>query len=293
METSYIDSFVAIAECGSMAEASRRLNLTPTALAQRIHVLERDFSTRLIVRSGRTVRLTESGARLLARARQFQQEVRELHAATLGEGMVGGLRLGAISTAATGLLPPMLSALVERHPGVDAYIEVGVSRDLYHQVLHDKLDAAVMVAPPFAIPKSLTWRTLREEPLIVLAPRSLAGRDPLQLLAEMPLIRYDRRNWGGSPADQFLQQHGIQPKQRFELDALDGIVALVGCGLGVSLVPDWSRAAPLPPGVVGIAVGGESPKRRIGMLWPTQSPYGRAFEDLLAATGNGGDRRSA
>jgi DNA-binding transcriptional LysR family regulator len=282
METSYIDSFIAVAESGSMAEAARRLNVTPTALAQRIHVLERDFGTRLLVRSGRTVRLTEGGIRLLGRAKRFQHEVRELQAATLGEDVVGGLRLGAIATALTGLLPAMLAGLVQRHPRIDIYIEAGVSRDLYHQVLHDKLDAALIVAPSFAVPKSLTWRTLRKERLIVLAPRALANTDPLTLLRETPLIRYDRRNWGGSLADQYLQQNGIHPRERFELDALDGIVSLVGLGLGVSLVPDWARVTALPQNVVALDVPGTSPYRTLGLLWPAQSAHSRLLESLLS-----------
>jgi DNA-binding transcriptional LysR family regulator len=72
----------------------------------------------------------------------------------------------------------------------------------------------------------------------------------------MPLIRYDRRNWSGSLADQYLQQNGIQPRERFELDALEGIVSLVGLGLGVSLVPDWARTTPLPDSVAALAVPG-------------------------------------
>jgi DNA-binding transcriptional LysR family regulator len=281
VETLYIDSFVTVAECGSMAEAARRLNVTPTALAQRIRVLERDFDIKLIVRSGRTVRLTEGGTRLMSRAKQFQREVRDLRAATFEDGFSGGLRLGAISTALTGLLPPMLAKLVERYPKIDIYIEAGVSRDLYHQVLEDRLDAALIVEPPFAVPKSLTWRVLREESLVVLAPRELAQVDPLALLSEIPLIRYDRRNWGGSLADQYLQQNGIRPRERFELDALDGILVLVGLGLGVSLVPDWAREQPLPSDVVRIALPGDTPRRRLGMLWPANSAHGRLLDSLL------------
>ena len=281
METLYLDSFVTVAECDSMAEAARRLNLTPTALAQRIRVLERDLDIKLMARSGRTVRLTEGGARLLSRARQFQREVRELRAATSGDGFSGGLRLGSISTALTALLPPMLATLVERYPKIHIGIEAGVSRDLYHQVLGDRLDAALIVEPPFAVPKSFTWRVLREESLVVLAPRALAHIDPLELLSEMPLIRYDRRNWGGSLADQYLQQNGICPHERFELDALDGILVLVGLGLGVSLVPDWAREKPLPTDVVQLALPGDAPRRKLGMLWPAQSAHGRLLDSLL------------
>jgi DNA-binding transcriptional LysR family regulator len=287
METLYLDSFVTVAECGSMAEAARRLNVTPTALAQRMRVLERDFGLKLIARSGRTVRVTEGGARLLTHARQFLREARELRAATMGDALTGGLRLGAISTAVTGLLPSMLAKLVERHPKIDIFIEAGVSRDLYHQVLGDTLDAALIVEPPFAIPKSFTRRVLREEPLVVLAPSTLAHVDPLVLLSEEPLIRYDRRNWGGSLADRYLQQNGIHPRERFELDVLDGILELVGLGLGVSLVPDWARQNPLPANVVRLKLPDGVPRRRLVMLWPARSAHGRLLDSLLVESHEG------
>lgn len=290
METLYLDSFVSVAECGSMAESARRLNITPTALAQRIRVLERDFGTRLLVRSGRTVRLTEGGARLLKRALQFQREVRELRAATLGEGLAGKLRLGTISTTLTSLLPPMLARLVDRYPDIDVSIDVGVSRDLYHQVLGDRLDAALIVEPPFVLPKSLAWRVLREELLVVLAPRGMTDTDPLKLLAEVPLIRYDRRNWGGSLADQYLQHKGIRPRERFELDALDGILVLVSLGLGVSLVPDWAGDKAVPDNVVRLALPGHAPSRRLGMLWPRQSAHHRVLESLIAKQPYGAEK---
>lgn len=281
LETTYIESFITVAECGSVAEAARRLNITPTALAQRIQVLEQDLAIKLVARSGRTVRLTEGGTRFLARARQFQGEVRELRAAPFGEEYAGGLRLGAISTALTGMLPPMLKALVERHPNMDIYIEAGVSRDLYHQVLRDRVDAALIVEPPFPVPKSLMWKVVREERLVVLAPKAMAQHDPIRLLSDMPLIRYDRHNWGGSLADQYLQQKAIRPRERFELDALDGILALVGLGLGVSVVPDWTGGKRLPADVVMLPLPGDAPSRRIGMLWPAQSAHGRVLEILL------------
>lgn len=281
METRFIDSFVAIAECGSMAEAARRLNITPTALAQRVHALEDELHVKLIERSGRAVRLTEGGMRVLARAHRFQKEVRELKAAA-SEGLFAGeLRLGTISTALTGMLPAMLALLAQNYPKVDLYIEAGVSRALYHQVISGELDAALIIEPQFAIPKSMVWRLLRSEPLVVLAPRSLAGIPPLELLATQPLIRYDRNNWGGWLADRYLQQNRIVPHERFELDTLDAIALLVERGLGVSLVPDWPRAWPLPPGVTMLALPGKVPLRKLGLLWPAKSPYSRLLQELL------------
>lgn len=282
MQTDFIDSFVTVVECGSVAEAARRLNITPTALAQRIAALEADFGCALVVRSGRTVRPTDGGLRLASGARNLQRALRELRAGVLGDDVPMEFRLGSITTALAGWLPRRLGALVNRHPEVDIHIEAGVSRDLYHALLNDRLDVALIVAPPFDLPKSVNWRTVREERLIVLAHKRFTDADPLQLLASEPLIRYDRHNWGGSLADHYLQAQRIQPRERIELDELHALDLLVGLGLGVSLVPEWARPAPLPENVVALQLPGEVPHRAIGFAWPAGSAHA-AFVDLLTS----------
>jgi DNA-binding transcriptional LysR family regulator len=280
VETRFLDSFVMVAECGSMAEAARRMSITPTALAQRIRALEREFGLPLFTRSGRFVRITEGGARLLARARHFQRELRQLKAATSADGFPGGLRIGTIRTALTNVMPEWLTALARRYPELDATLEIGASHDLYHQVAAGKLDAALIVEPPFRVPKSFGWHGLRVEPLVLLAPRGQRGADPDTLLASEPFLRYDRRTWGGLLADQYLRRRGLVPRERFEMDSPDGIAMLVGRGLGISLVPDCYAPGSLPAGVVAVPLPGSRLARRLGMLWPAGSPYGRLFESL-------------
>ena len=117
------------------------------------------------------------------------------------------------------------------------------------------------------MPKTCCWELLREEPLVVLAPRSLADRDPHELLATEPLIRYDRQQWGGRQADQYLRTVGIVPRERFELNALNAIAVMVDRGLGVSLVPDWARPWPEGVDVVRIPLPQPCEPRRIGVVW--------------------------
>src|SRR2546427_349269 len=179
VDTQFLNTFVAVADRGSMAAAARLLNITPAAVAQQIRTLEREIGAALIARSGRTVSVTEAGARLLQRARDL----------------------------------------------------------------------------------------LREEPLVVLAPQSLAGRDPHELLATQPLIRYDRNQWGGRQADQYLRLAGIVPRERFELNALNAIAVMVDRGLGVSLVPDWARPWPEGLKLARIPLPREFEPRRIGIVW--------------------------
>ncbi|MBS7777209.1 LysR family transcriptional regulator [Acidovorax sp. CCYZU-2555] len=280
MNTNFIDSFVAVVECGSIAEAARRLNLTATALALRVQTLEAEFGCQLLVRSGRTVRPTESGARLAAGAGSLQKVLRELRSNVLGEALPSSLRFGSISTALSGWLPEHLGEVVRLYPRIDVQLVAGVSRDLYHQVQRDQLDMALIVVPPFELPKSLSWRTVRREPLVVLAHKSHAWADPLALLASQPHIRYDRKNWGGALSDQYLQSRRIQPTERVELDALDALEVLVGLGMGVSLVPDWARAKPLGEHLIALPVP-DPLYREIGLLWPAGSAHGRLLDALL------------
>ncbi|MBP6018887.1 MAG: LysR family transcriptional regulator [Burkholderiaceae bacterium] len=281
MDTRFIESFVVVAECGSVAEASRRLNMTPSALAQRIRVLEQDFGVSLLTRSGRFVRLTEAGTRLLTQAKLFRREVRKLKDAAMGEDFLGSLQIGCVRSSLSNVTSQFLNNAVTIHPSLTVLVEVGVSQDLYHQVAAGKLDAAFIVAPPFRIPKSLTWKSLRQEPLFVIAAHRLTGMTAHAVLANEPLIRYDRRGWGGSLADQYLQEHRLQPVERFELDSLDGILTLVEMDLGVSLMPNWVHPRPLPQGVIALPLEVTAPSREIGMLWPAQSPYSRLVEQIM------------
>jgi len=282
MDTRFLESFVMVVEHGSVAEAARRLGLTAAAVTQRLRALEEEIGQPLVARAGRVIRPTEAGDAILPRAHALLAELRGLRAAASHRDFAGELSLGAVASALTGLLPDILARLARRHPLLTLQIEPGISAELYRRVEGGGLDAAVIVEPAFSLPKTCGWRCWREEPLVVLAPRTLEARDPLAILREQPFIRYDRRQWGGRLAETYLQRSRIRPRDRYELDSLDAIAVLVDRGLGVSLVPDW--APPWPQGLClrKLALPGEVPRRRIGLLWRRASRHLRLVEALLA-----------
>jgi DNA-binding transcriptional LysR family regulator len=267
MDTRFIESFIAVVDHGSVAAAARRLRLTPTAVALRIRSLEEEIGAVLLVRSGRTMRPTQAGAAIIEKARGFAQDIRELRTLAAGELPVGELRIGAISTALLSVLPDVLSSLVRLYPKIEIYIVPGTSVDLYGRVVDGDLDAALLVKPPFELPKVCEWHTLREERLVALTHKSGAGRDAHDLLATEPFIRYDRSHWGGQLAEDYLRRAGITAQTRFELDSLEGIAALVSRDLGVSLVPDCSVAWPAGLSITALPLPLPAEPRQIGMLW--------------------------
>ncbi|AMJ58187.1 MULTISPECIES: LysR family transcriptional regulator [Stenotrophomonas] len=281
METQFLNTFVTVVDRGSMAAAARLLHITPAAVAQQIRTLERELGAPLIARAGRTVSVTEEGARILQRARDLLRGVADLRSVANESGMAGELRLGACPTALGGLVPDILARMVAKFPEINVFIKPGYSADLYGAVESGDLDAAMVLQAPFSLPKTCDWQLLREEPLVVLAPARMAGADPHQLLREEPLIRYDRHEWGGRQADEYLRKAGIVPRERFELNALNAIAVMVDRGLGVSLVPDWAKPWPEGISVVRLPLPEASEPRRIGMVWSRASVRLRQVNVLL------------
>jgi DNA-binding transcriptional LysR family regulator len=290
VDTQFLNTFVVVADRGSMAAAARVLNITPAAVAQQIRTLERELGAPLIARAGRTVSLTEEGSRILQRARDLLRDVADMRSVANDSEVSGELRLGACPTALAGMLPDILARMVEAFPQINVYIRPGYSAELYRAVETGELDAAVVLQAPYNLPKTCDWQLLREEPLVMIAPARLAGRDPHELLRTEPLIRYDRNQWGGRVADDYLRRAGIVPRERFELNGLNAIAVMVDRGLGVSLVPDWAKPWPEGLDLVRIPLPLPSEPRRIGMVWSRSTVRIRLVTVLLqesrAATGH-------
>ena len=239
------------------------------------------MGARLILRSGRTVRPTEAGAAMLARCQHYLDVVRDLKSVMNNGVLQGELRLGAVQTALTGIVPDILSLLNKSHPQIEIHISRDTSAELYRRVLSGNLDAAVTSPPSFAIPKTCDWRTLREEPFVVLTPSSMRGTEPHKILAREPFIRLDRRVHAGGLIDSYLRRARIRPNELFELDGVEAIAVMVDRGLGVSILPDW--APPWPEGLSlrKIRLPDRSFTRLTGLIWMRASLRGRLIQAFL------------
>jgi DNA-binding transcriptional LysR family regulator len=282
MDTRFLQSFVAVLECGSMAEAARRLDLTPAAVAARIRTLEEDLGVALVVRSGRAVKATEAGLQILDQSRSVVRSVTDLRAAAVDQVGLGQLRIGCFFSAATSIISPVLDKLYADHPELSVFVDVGYSPDLSAKVVAGELDAAIVVEHQFAIPKACEWHSITEEPLVVIAPATFSStEDAHALLRSEPFIKYDRRIWGGRLADRYLRERDIQPRVRLEIDGLLTIANFVSRGLGISLLPDWSPMWGPNLSLTRIALPGAAPIRRISMLRTIRGPREQLVDEVL------------
>jgi DNA-binding transcriptional LysR family regulator len=282
MDTRFLESFVQVAELGSIAEAARSLDLTPTAVSLRIKTLERQVGTALVERAGRNVRPTQAGVNVLAQARLILHEVRNFGSlATCTELPAGRLTLGATPSAIKGMLPPILKKWVDRYPSNDIFIEPGPTAVLYDKVCSGEVDAAILVHPLFDIPKSLCWQTLRVERLVLLTRADIPSSDPFEIIRRNPFIRYDRRVVGGKMAHDYLRSHGLHPQPRLELDGIDYIADLVREGLGVSVLPDWVNGVSAQPTLRRHPLPEPVPTRSMGLIWLRANVRARLVEAFL------------
>ncbi|MEH6629951.1 MAG: LysR family transcriptional regulator [Halopseudomonas aestusnigri] len=254
MNSQFLESLIAVSQCGSIAEAARVQGLTPTAISQRLKSLEDLMDTPLTLRAGKTVRLTEAAIRILPHARLLLKEQRNLIEALNQNRVSGRIEFGAISTAMTGIIPGALNALGRCKHDLEIKLHPGTSAQLYNKLLTDELDAVIITKPPFQIPKGVKVSEIHKEKLCLIAAQdylkpaaksteNFKGNflsDALhKQIQQFPFIRYDQKSWGGGYVRSYLEDQSLKVQEFCELDALEAISVLVNSGLGLALVPNW------------------------------------------------------
>src|SRR5262245_6027201 len=128
MNLRHVQTFVRIAEAGSIARAGARLTVSQPAASRQILALEAELQVRLFDRIGRRLRLTAEGEDLLRQSRRLLVEADALNARAraLNGGETGILRVGATSMVIENTLSVFLRHYQRRHPGVEVdFVEDG------------------------------------------------------------------------------------------------------------------------------------------------------------------------
>jgi DNA-binding transcriptional LysR family regulator len=248
MELQQLRCFVAVAEELHFGRAARRLEMLPSALGRHIRLLEEDLSTRLFARTTRNVALTEDGAALLEEARLLLVKSNELSKRFRERGRrrpTTTLRVGAIDTAAAGLMPILLHDFRQRHPNITVQLLEDKSIRLLPRLLSGRLDLAFL-RPPEHYDHRIEFLRLFYETAVVAVParHKLASRKRLSLgmIADQPLIVPDRRARPHSHdlTVKLFDRAGLRPSIAQVAEEKQTIVNFVAAGLGLAIVPRWT-----------------------------------------------------
>ncbi|MEO3690354.1 LysR family transcriptional regulator [Roseateles paludis] len=175
--------FVAVAEGGSLAEAARRREISAPAATRALAALEKRLGAALIVRTTRSLRLTEVGEQFLADTRQVLASLDAAEAAVTGLGQrpQGQLAVTAPELFGQRHVAPLLFEFLGRHPEVNA--RVFFSNRVVH-LIDEGFDVALRIA---TLPDSgLTAVPVGQMRVVrVAAPAYLAQRGEPQSPADL------------------------------------------------------------------------------------------------------------
>lgn len=255
MDTIQLRCFLAVAEHLHFGRAARSLDMLPASLGRQIRTLEERFETRLFLRTTRSVSLTEAGSAILDEARALVSQADSLEARLRGlrKRETPVLKVGAIDSAAAGLLPQLLQHLRAAHPAIEVHLVEQKTIRLLPRLLSGSLDIAFCRPPDIRDPR-ITFRTLFFETAVVALPTDhpLARQAEISIaeLAEAPLIVPDRQSRPHSHdlTIRLFAESGLTARIAQIADEKHTIVNLVATGTGLAIVPR-STARLAVPGV--------------------------------------------
>jgi len=152
-------TFLAVAERKSFAAAAAVLGVSPSAVSQAVRALEEQLAVALLVRTTRSVRLTDAGAKLVAQAAPAVRQIDDAFAGVRDDVASGTLRINVPHIAVPGVIAPALPRLRARYPALSIDVVV---EDRLADIVAEGYDAgvrlgehveremvAIRVSPPF------------------------------------------------------------------------------------------------------------------------------------------------
>jgi DNA-binding transcriptional LysR family regulator len=142
MQLRQLQHLVALAEQGSFGRAAQAVHLSQPALSRSIDTLEDNLQARLVDRAYGTVRFTQAGELVLARARELLADAQQIQRDVLQlEGLaIGSLAVGLGPFAASTLGRMALSLMTQRHPQLLMRMEVADTATLSERLHRRQLD---------------------------------------------------------------------------------------------------------------------------------------------------------
>jgi len=233
-----------VAEHLSFRKAAEHLFLSQPAITLQIKALEEDLGIRMFDRSANRVSLTRQGSILLGYVKQIAALVARAEQELGGEGgkVSGELSLGVSTTIAQYVLPRLLGAFLEEHPGVQFSLHSGNTSAIVQLLLHDKISIGLIEGP--ARDRGIRSEPFMQDELVLITSPAFQADHMTrrQLLASILLMR-EHGSGSRHVVEMALENAGFKLKafkRVMELDSTEAIKSAVEAGLGIGFVSRWA-----------------------------------------------------
>ncbi len=240
MDIRAIKIFNHLARTLHFGRTSRACNLTPSALTRTIQRIEEELGKLLFRRDNRSVSLTPAGEIFKRYAEEAEQHWQNLQR-ELADDMAlrGEISIYCSVTAATSILPRILWAFREAHPGVQIKLQTGDAAEALDKLKNREAEVTI-AALPEQRPPSVVFVELAQTPLVFIKPadgtRSLAGGNGDIDWQRIPVI-LPERGLSRERIDRWFKEKDIQPNIYAEVAGNEALLAMVSLGCGVGVVP--------------------------------------------------------
>jgi DNA-binding transcriptional LysR family regulator len=277
--------FAAVARLEHVTQAAQLLGMPQPTLSRAVARLEAELGVDLLVRQGRTVRLTRAGRLLLGSVEralaELERGVEQARAET--DPVAGRVAFGFLHTMGTDAVPALLRDFRADRPQVRFQLVQDYVAAMLERLRAGELDLCLVSPLPDA--PDLTARPLDEQRLYLTVPADhrLAGRRRIRLaeVADEPFVALEEGYGLRAIMDAFCAEAGFTPRVAFEGEEAETLRGLVAAGLGVALLPPGLVPR---PGVVELEVTAPRTRRAIGLAWvagrPLTAPVA-AFRDFV------------
>jgi DNA-binding transcriptional LysR family regulator len=265
-----LEAVLALAEYGSFVAAAARLRLSQPALTRSIQRLESALGVRLFERSTRRVQITAAGREFAAVAERMLndlgitvQSVREV-----AEERRGLIVISSVMSVAGGLLPGIVAAYRADRPGVEVHVREGVHAAVLDDVRSGVADFGIGYVdelPDFAAGTALSRETFC---VVMPARHKLASRRGLSLseLRDEPMVGLPTEARTRRTIDAAAATSGVPLKQVVVVSQFATLMALVGAGVGIAIVPKGATLGPLARGLRSVPLVEPRLSRRLGLI---------------------------
>lgn len=226
-DTLVLRTFVAAAECGEFAHASRMVGRSQGAVSMQIQKLERVVDQTLFLRGKAGVSLTDAGRRFLPHAKNIldakDHALREME----GFDVAGDVRVGMPQDFAETFLPGILGKFTRSHPSVQLSAHVDRNVDLGEAVRRGNLDLALT----FGLHTTTEGQVLAEIPAVWIGPKEYRVNDKKCV----PLVAFTAPCIFREIAENSLTSNGLGHVVSMNSASLQGLWSGVNAGLGVAV----------------------------------------------------------
>ncbi|MFA5121802.1 LysR family transcriptional regulator [Zavarzinia sp.] len=232
-------SFLTVARLGSFSAAARELNLSQPAVSVQLRELEARLGVQLLDRLGKRAYPTLAGEELIAHGERIAAAVEAAEAAMRRhrDGFLGRVRIGTGAATLTYLLPPVLRRLRDAHPNIEVSVATGTTIDMVEHLMANRMDIGIVTMP--VDHPGIETTPIDTKELVAILPIGQDGLPPVLRpsdLAHLPLVIEHRASNLTALVLNWLAAGGVTPQPILEYDGLEAVKAIVGAGLGYSIL---------------------------------------------------------